>query len=154
MCTGLSFATPENKYSLPSREAKKLGEKYVDRMTSSAVCKEDQPSCQVLHIYVSPSHTPTPVTALFPGAGGCLPFAVCEATGRTTAIAQLTDLICSHGSPAGTLIFMQLKETVPRHVFFSLFWEVCNGELHFLFPLQHIQIYRMRFVIIELRAEC
>lgn len=37
--------------------------------------------------------------------------------------------------------------------FLSLFQRIYYGELHFL-SLQHVLIYRMRFVIIEFRAEC
>lgn len=36
----------------------------------------------------------------------------------------------------------------------SLFQGMYYRELHFLLSLQHVLIYRMRFVIIEFRAEC
>lgn len=139
VCMGLSFATPENKCSLPSREAKKWREKYMDRMTSSAQsAKRTNPSVRLLCIYESPSRIPTLVTALLPGAAGCLDFAVNEATERRSPAHKshlLPQVTCrsSHLPAArirgqnGNLLRVFLKATVPRHGWF-FFFSLSSGK--------------------------
>lgn len=170
VCMGLSFATPENKCSLPSREAKKWREKCMDRMTSSAQsAKRTNPAVRLLRIYESPSRIPTLVTALLPGAAGCLVFAVNEATERRSPSSQIPSAPTGHlqelpsscstnpgaeWEPPPCVSQGNCPQTWLFFFLLSLFWEMCNEELHFLFPLQHIQICGMRFVIIKMRAEC